>query len=63
MFTDSNHDDSMIFDGLDGEQAHSFPLADNEESQFKGHVHLDDEEDWSGDKRKKLKNWKNDLLQ
>ena len=46
VFTKGNHDDLMIFDGLDGEIAHSFPLNDYE-TLFRGHIHLDDEEDWS----------------
>lgn len=49
IFTKGNHDDLMIFDGLDGEIAHSFPLNDYE-TLFRGHIHLDDEEDWSENK-------------
>jgi hypothetical protein len=49
VFTKGNHDDLMIFDGLDGEIAHSFPLNDYE-TLFRGHIHLDDEEDWSENK-------------
>ena len=45
-FTEGNHGDSLLFDGIDGELAHSWPLKDND-SPFRGQIHLDDAENWS----------------
>jgi len=44
-FAEGNHGDSMLFDGIDGELAHSCSLS-NTQSPFRGHVHLDDSENW-----------------
>ena len=45
-FAEGNHGDSMLFDGIDGELAHSCSLS-NTLSPFRGHVHLDDSENWN----------------
>ena len=45
-FAEGNHGDSMLFDGIDGELAHSCSLS-NTQSPFRGHVHLDDSENWN----------------
>ena len=44
-FAEGNHGDSMLFDGIDGELAHSCSLS-NTQSPFRGHIHLDDSENW-----------------
>lgn len=49
-FAEGYHGDSMLFDGIDGELAHSCPLS-NTKSPFKGHIHLDDAENWDRDGR------------
>jgi hypothetical protein len=45
-FAEGNHGDSMLFDGIDGELAHSCSLS-NTQSPFRGHIHLDDSENWN----------------
>ena len=45
-FAEGNHGDSMLFDGIDGELAHSCSLS-NTKSPFRGHIHLDDAENWN----------------
>jgi hypothetical protein len=45
-FAEGNHGDSLLFDGIDGELAHSYSLS-NTKSPFRGHVHLDDAENWN----------------
>ena len=45
-FAEGNHGDSMLFDGIDGELAHSYSLS-NFKTPFRGHIHLDDAENWN----------------
>jgi hypothetical protein len=45
-FAEGNHGDTMLFDGLDGELAHSYSLS-NLKTPFRGHIHLDDAENWN----------------
>ncbi len=49
-FAEGNHGDSMLFDGIDGELAHSCSLS-NTKSPFRGHIHFDDSENWHMGKR------------
>lgn len=50
-FAEGNHGDSMLFDGIDGELAHSCSLS-NTKSPFRGHIHFDDSENWHMGKQK-----------
>ena len=45
LFAERRHGDSLNFDGPHGEIAHASSLY-SKSSIFRGHVHLDDEEDW-----------------
>ena len=49
FFAEGEHGDSLLFDGVDGELAHSSSLNDDQ-SPFRGHIHLDDAEQWDGKK-------------
>jgi hypothetical protein len=44
-FADGNHGDDMFFDGVDGDVAHAYSLA-NRKSPLRGHIHLDNTENW-----------------
>jgi hypothetical protein len=45
QFADGNHNDDMFFDGVDGDLAHAYSLA-NRKTPFSGHIHLDNTDNW-----------------